>query len=114
VCEIPLVLTTNTWTPGQSTTSTITGAVAFETVRFIVSTGGLGNGPCPPPLGGLCLDVVVPIPKVQPIVADVNGVATWTFTVPATVPVGVDIFLQAVVDRDADSAKSNVEAQTTQ
>lgn len=113
-CNVPLVLTGNEWIPGQSTTTTVTGAVAFENVRFVVSTGGLGMGPCPAPLGGLCLDVLQPIPKVTPIIADENGLANWVFTVPSTIPVGTTMWLQAVVDRDADSAKSNVEERTTQ
>lgn len=113
-CEVPLVLTGGDWIPGQSTTTTVTGAVAFENVRFIVSTGGLGAGPCPAPLGGLCLDVLKPIPKVTPIIADENGVANWVFTVPSTIPAGTTVWLQAIVDRDADSRKTNVEARTTQ
>lgn len=113
-CNVPLVLTGDTWIPGQATTTTVTGAIAFETVFFLVSTGGAGSGPCPLPLGGLCLDVLKPIPKIQQIGADANGVATWAFTVPSTIPVGTNVWLHAVVDRDADSAKSNVEARTTQ
>jgi hypothetical protein len=113
-CDVPLVLTSGNWVAGQSVTTTTTGAVAFENVRFILSTGGEGNGPCPAPLGGLCLDVLKPMPKVTAIIADANGVANWVFTVPATIPVGTTMWLQAIVDRDADSRKSNVQAVTTQ
>jgi len=113
-CDIPLVLTGSTWIPGQTTTTTVTGAVAFEKVVFVVSTGGPGAGPCPATLGGLCLDVIKPIPKVQSVVADVNGTAIWTLTVPSAVPVGTIVWLQGMVDRDADSIKSNVVSQTTQ
>lgn len=113
-CHVPLVLTAGTWSAGQSTTTTVSGAVAFENVRFVVSTGGVGNGPCPAPLAPLCLDIVMPIPKIQSIIADSDGTATWTFTVPSSVPVGTDLWLQGVVDRDADSDKSAVVAVTTQ
>ena len=111
VCDLPLVLATEPWVVGSPTTSTVTGALPFENVHFVVSVGGPGAGPCPPTLGGLCLDVTKPFPKVQRVTADADGTATWTMTVPATVPVGSAMWIQALVGR---GAKSNVEARITE
>jgi hypothetical protein len=106
----PLVLVTEPWIVGAATTATVTGGPPFGDVMFVTSIGGPGSGPCPPPLGGVCLDVLRPFPKVQRVTADATGAASWTMTVPATLPVGAHMWLQAV----AGGRKSNVDARTTE
>jgi hypothetical protein len=111
VCDLPLTLTTEPWVLGQPTTSTVTGALPSESVIFVLTTRGVGAGPCPPPMNGACFDIRSPFLKVQRQTADANGVATWTMNVPNMVPVGADLWLQAAVAR---GVTSNVEARVTE
>jgi hypothetical protein len=77
----------------------------------VLSSGGAGQGPCPPPLGGACLGVLKPFVKTQRSTANASGVAHWSLSIPATVPVGADLWIQAMVIR---GVTSNVEAHTTE
>jgi len=98
---------------GQPVTFTVTGAESGELVRFAGNTGGLGAGPCPPFLGGLCFDIVAPVLDLGSATADGSGTAVFESTVPSAAPFDT-AFLQAVVGRGpggADSVKSNVEVK---
>ena len=80
---------------------------------FLASVIGTGSGLCPAPLGGLCVDVVSPI-ILGSSIADANGTATRTVTVPSTAPFDT-AYLQAAIPRGpggTHSAKTNVIVQT--
>ncbi len=84
------------------------GVRAGERVSFTASLDGLGPGPCPPPLGGLCLDLINPL-LLGSTLADADGVAEFSKMVPASLP-PIPVHLQAVVARGAggmESIKSN-------
>ncbi|TAH39449.1 MAG: hypothetical protein EYC70_01300 [Planctomycetota bacterium] len=86
----------------------VTGALGGETVWFLYSTAGTGSGPCPPQLGGLCLDLLAPVQTLGSAAADTGGTATFTGIVPAGAPL-IAVHFQAVVRRGpggADSAKT--------
>lgn len=86
---------------------TATGAQPGETVRFAASPKGLGNGPCPPLLGGLCLDLGMPAFQIGTAVADEFGRAVFALLVPNRPQ--VEVGTQAVIARGrggADSVKS--------
>ena len=94
--------------PGREATLTVTGAEAQETVQVAGSAAGIGPGPCPPALGGLCLDLLEPR-LVGSAEADGAGTAVVTFVVPAGAPVGATLHFQAVAVRGpggVDSVKS--------
>lgn len=93
---------------GMITEFVTTGAAVGERVYFLYSTVGIGNGPCPPALGGLCLDLLSPI-RLGDAVGDANGIARLDVTVPANAPLGLTVFTQSVIRRGPggqDSAKS--------
>jgi len=95
---------------GEPVTITVTGAASGETVRFGGSTGGVGAGPCPEPLGGLCFDILGPVLNLGAVTADANGTAVLNATVPPTAPFD-NAWLQAVIERGpggVDSVSSNV------
>lgn len=80
-----------------------------ETVHFLYSRAGTGNGPCPSQLGGLCLDILDPIRVVGMATADSRGTAVLRVRVPESAP-PIDIYLQAVArrgPRGSSSVKSN-------
>jgi hypothetical protein len=98
---------------GHPLSVTVSGALAGETV-YLIRGAGLGSGPCPVPLGGLCVDLVTPITVVTSVVADLAGTAEFNLPVPATT-VGYDLALQAVVPRGVggiDSVKSGTAQKT--
>ncbi|MFG0330714.1 MAG: FG-GAP repeat domain-containing protein [Phycisphaerales bacterium] len=95
---------------GQPAAFTASGASTGETVYFLYSLRGTGVGPCPPQLGGLCLDILTPVELVGEGVTNADGVARIVRTVPAQAPLGLPVYTQAVVRRGAgggDSVKSN-------
>ncbi len=94
---------------GQVATFTLEGATAGETVYFAYSLVGVGAGPCPPALGGLCLDLLNPVQLIGNATADGSGRAVLAEMIPANAPLR-NVYTQAVVRRGsggADSEKSN-------
>jgi len=86
--------------PGQQATFTAYDADPGETVFFVRSTAGTGNpGACPGPLGGTCLDLNGPVVVAGNAVADAQGVATFSFTVPASAPAGLTAWFEAAAPR---------------
>jgi len=88
---------------------TVHGAEPGETVRFAASPGGLGTGPCPLSLGGLCLDLGMPALQLGTAIADDLGRAIFTLTAPDQA--GTEVGTQAVIERGlggSESVKSNV------
>ena len=107
--QTPLVL-------GQSVTLTVTNAAPGERVHFVYSTVGLGVGPCPPALGGLCLDILDPVVRLGDSLAGGNGTAAFVGNVPATAPL-VTVHTQAAIPRGfggVDSLKTNTVTDTIQ
>ncbi len=80
-------------------TVTAAGAVPLESVFLVASAAGSGAGPCPIALGGLCLDLLPPTKPIGAAVADADGVATWTFTLPVALGLGVPVGFQAAAAR---------------
>jgi len=98
---------------GRSKTFTVSGADPGETIHLLASTGGLGAGPCPAIMGGaVCLDIRSPVTRVATGVANGQGVASITLTVPSTLA-GWTLAFQAGALRgpgNQDSVVSNAEA----
>lgn len=94
--------------PGGALELTLVGASPGERVFFARGMAGreLGAGPCPPVLGGLCVDLPAPVFLLAAVDANAQGVATFVATLPAAVPVGVEVTFQAVVPRGANSIAS--------
>ena len=90
---------------GTAVDAVATSARGGETVWFLYGTTGLGNGPCPPQLGGLCLDLLAPVRILGSAAADAGGRAVLGFTVPAGAPT-IPVHFQAVAARGAGSVKS--------
>lgn len=86
-----------------------TGAQAGDPVYFLYSLAGYGAGPCPPQLGGLCLDLLPPITIAGSRAADPTGRAVFAATVPPSAPYG-EVHFQAAVPRGAASIKTNTTA----
>ncbi len=77
---------------GGQAVLTATGAVPGATVSFGRGSG-LGNGPCPPQLGGECLDLLNPV-LIGSARADADGVAELVVPVPAGAA-GATLYAQA-------------------
>jgi hypothetical protein len=92
---------------GQPATWRVTGMNPGETAFFGVSPAGLGNGPCAPSLGGLCLDIANPVTLLGTAVADLTGTATLTINVPNAPGPCLDVALQAAV-RDGPGGANSV------
>lgn len=96
--------------PGEVATVTVDGAMPGESVRFVRSFKGLGSGPCPAVLGGLCIDMRGPS-LVGAATADGQGQAIYTMSVPANAPLGNSVSFQAAIARGVggiDSVKTDV------
>lgn len=105
-----LALTAGPLQRGQSVALTAQNALPQERVEFLLSLRGAGSGPCPPALGGLCLDLLPPLLRIGNATADAHGDAVLLVAVPPNAPL-LTAHLQAVVLRGpggADSMKSNV------
>lgn len=101
---------------GQPVDLEASGALGGETVWFLYSLAGIGAGPCPPELGGLCLDLLTPVRIVGTASANANGIAILSAVVPAGAPL-IAVHFQAVVRRGtggASSSKSAVASATIQ
>lgn len=109
VSQTPMLMQ-DALTRGQTAQFLVTGAHPGETVSFLSSLSGEGEGPCSPQLGGLCVDLLDPSAFGE-ATADNSGIATLTRVIPATAPLGQRISIQAVIQRGpdgADSVKTNV------
>jgi len=94
--------------PGERLTLTAMGASPGEVVYFVFGPAP-GAGPCPGPLGGLCLDVLSPS-LLGSATADADGRATLERTIPAAVPNATPAHFQAAITRGpagVDSVSSN-------
>lgn len=80
--------------PGAPITFTADGANPGDKVWFVRGTT-VGQGPCPPAINGLCLDVVQPRPLAFAY-ADATGRATLSVTASASLPIGVTAAIQAI------------------
>jgi len=111
-----LLLTVANLRWGETASFTVNGANSGEEVVFTWGSNGIGAGPCPAPLGGLCLDVVSPVKQLGKANADANGVAELDVTLPNG-PSGAFMTVQALAIRGVggvDSVASNaVEQQVT-
>lgn len=96
---VPGLSLTTSLESGETSFYVVTGATPGEDVNLIYSTSGLGSGPCVPALGGMCLDILGPITLFATVPANANGVATFSAAVPAGVPFGLDVAVQAVIQR---------------
>jgi hypothetical protein len=99
-----LTLTATPFEPGEVATLSVTGLAVGELVHF-VRGDEQATGACFDIMGGLCLDVA-PYAYLGARNADRNGVAEMRLPVPATVPVGLSSWFQAVAMRGDNSTKS--------
>lgn len=90
----PALLEVSSVVLGDAMDVTVRGADPGDMVWIGASLRGPGSGPCPPNLGGLCLDLLNPVP-IQSTRANRNGVAAFTLTVPNALP-SDQIWFQAV------------------
>ncbi|TAH39644.1 MAG: VCBS repeat-containing protein [Planctomycetota bacterium] len=105
-----LVLTQGELHRGQNAQFLVTGALAGERVYYLYSFTGVGAGPCPPQLGGLCLDLLSPVQLIGSAYANAGGQALLSVDIPAGAPIGQAVHTQAVARRGpggAGSVKSN-------
>lgn len=110
----PITLDQTPLRRGQNATFSVSGAEPSELVYVVYSRTGTGAGPCPPQLGGLCVDILDPVVVLGSALADVNGTMTLTQRVPANAPL-VAVHTQAVIRRGVsgtDSVKSNTVSST--
>lgn len=83
----------------------VTDAEPGERTYFVYSLAGVGAGPCPPALGGLCLDLLNPVTLLGSAIADATGEARLSMRVPANAPL-VNVHTQAAIARGVDGADS--------
>lgn len=94
---------------GGAVVFSTTGSQPGELVTFYRSGKPilLGSGYTKAAFGATILDLQAPIRKVGTAVTDALGIASFTKTIPATVPAGRVIAFQAVVLRSPDALASN-------
>jgi hypothetical protein len=92
-------------TQGQEVQFWVAGATPGEMVSFLFSDVGEGAGPCAPQLGGMCMDIVNPMTFGE-ATADASGTAVLRRTLPADIPLGHTISIQAVIKRGRNGASS--------
>ncbi|MCB9688725.1 MAG: hypothetical protein H6738_18785 [Alphaproteobacteria bacterium] len=80
------------------------GGLPGETA-YLAGGTGLGAGPCPPALGGQCLDLLG-ARLVGTAVTDADGHATFLVQVPAAATPGTPVALQVAVPRGVGGADS--------
>ena len=113
--DLGLQLSATPLVRGTTATLTASNAQDGETVWFLYSLAGQGSGPCPPQLGGLCLDILNPITNLGSAVSS-GGSAAISAPIPSGAPL-VPVWMHAVVQRgigNVDSIKSNVHSATNQ
>jgi hypothetical protein len=96
---------------GGTSTITVTGALPGERL-LLVRGRSFGDGPCPPVIGGLCVELAGFVAPVGTAFADASGNATFTVTIPGSTPVGAEATFLAVAQRGpggANSVVSNIE-----
>ncbi len=94
---------------GQVVTFSVSRVQSGETVYFLYSMNGVGNGPSIPGLGGMRLDLLDRVALIGSAQADANGAARLSLMIPRQAP-PLPIALQAVIRRGPggrDSVKSN-------
>lgn len=90
---------------GQPARFAVVGAEPGETIYYLFSLAGSGQGPCFSQLGGLCLDLLAPIQLLTAIPADAIGVGTFSVVVQPGAPT-VELQVQAVVRRGPGGSES--------
>lgn len=83
---------------GQMADFVVTGAEPGETVLFLYSFEGLGEGPANTSLGSMPIDLLAPVTQFGTAVADAAGRATLTKTISPLAPVRL-VYSQAVIQR---------------
>jgi hypothetical protein len=91
--------------PGQPVGFSVLGAPVGGTTTFVISTEGLGAGPCPNLLLGRCLDVKPPLRIMPPVVN--QDAAYLQLNAPETLAEG-PVWVQAVSQINGVGVKSNV------
>ena len=107
-----LLLEVTSGAPGGPLTLRALNADPGETVHFLLKRGGLGAGPCPDALDGLCTGVESPFARLTRA-ADASGVATVSALVPAGLSPGEVIGTQAFAVRDGAAGDSVGSLPTT-
>ncbi len=100
---------------GQSTSAKVCNTTPSETVFLAYSVVGPGPGPCPPALGGLCLDILAPR-LLSSQAANSLGSANFNAVIPSSTPL-IPIYVQAAIARGpggSQSVKSNVASEVVQ
>jgi hypothetical protein len=104
-----VLATTGEATVGRDWGLQVTGANPGDMVTIVAGNGGLGNGACPPFLGGACVDFTGGSLGYRVILtgeADASG--TWSTSLPFPGTVGNGTYqLQAFVEAGAQSNESN-------
>ena len=83
----------------------VEGATPGKVVYFAASLQGFGQGPCPPPLGGLCIDIAQP-QLIGSGTANPAGEASLFLNLPPRLPSDT-VYLQAGMADGALSGTSN-------
>ncbi|MCB9699021.1 MAG: FG-GAP repeat protein, partial [Alphaproteobacteria bacterium] len=105
-CDRPLLDLAGTVISGGDADLVASGVGVGEQVVFWAAVGSGGAGPCPASLGGLCLDLGPSGVALGSAIADGNGVATLTATVPGLVVADGRYVVQASVRRGPGGARS--------
>jgi hypothetical protein len=90
-----LTLTVPDLVATQQATFEVQGAYPLDQVRILATSAGLGAGPCPPALGGLCLDVLRPFRQIGSAWTGNGGAGSFVWDVP-DLPL-LDLCFQPVV-----------------
>lgn len=88
---------------GGAVSVNVSGAAPNEAVQIAGSLAGPGAGPCPPALGGECIDLLSPV-RVGQWRANAAGLVAFTLPLPPGFPGG---WLQAIALRGAGTLDSN-------
>jgi hypothetical protein len=80
---------------GETMTLEVRGAAPGAKVSFLRGSG-YGAGSCPASIAPECLQILDPTYLMGKVVADADGYAQLTVTVPATAPIGTTMAFQAV------------------
>lgn len=110
----PLTLQVDSITPGSPFAVTVGALAAGETAYLGYSLYGTGNGPCPPAMGGQCLNLLSPVVALGTAVADARGTATFGFIAPQNVPAGMQVSFQAVAIRGVGGSQTVKSPAVTQ